>query len=472
MGQEIDSATFGEADFARFAERLKVETDLVARWEADRRLSEGPFTAGFELECWLVDAAMRPAPRNEELLAALADPLVVAELSRFNIEMNGEPAVLAGTALSTLHARMDAVWRRAAEAARAMDLRLAMIGILPTVRSADLSLANMSTSLRYKALNEQVLRLREGRPITLDIAGRDHLRDVHRDVMLEAGATSFQVHLKVPASQAAAFYNASKLASGPLVALAANSPFLFGRDLWDETRIPLFEQAVSVGDWDYAERVTFGVCYIEGGFSEVFRANRQRYPVLLPRLSDDPPERLAHLRLQNGTIWRWNRPLVGWDDDGTPHYRIEQRVAPAGPTSADMIANSAFYYGLVHALANAPTPPEVRCPFATARDTFYACARDGLRARIRWDQGDHVSVDRLILDSLLPMAADGLGALGIAAADRDHYLGIVAARVSSGRTGAGWQRAHVAATGTDMAGLLAAYLARQDEGAPVHLWEP
>jgi len=193
-----------------------------------------------------------------------------------------------------------------------------------------------------------------------------------------------------------------------LVALAANSPALFGHDLWAETRVPLFEQAVSVGDWDYAERVTFGVRFLERHLSEVFLANRQRYPVLLPMLSDQPVEQLAHLRLHNGTIWRWIRPIVGWNADGTPHLRLEQRVVPAGPTIIDSIANAAFFYGLVAALATASTPPDGRCQFFTARDNFYTAARFGLDARLRWDHRNDQPVAMLILDHFLPMADEGL----------------------------------------------------------------
>ena len=162
-----------------------------------------------------------------------------------------------------------------------------------------------------------------------------------------------------------------------MVAVSANSPFLFGRNLWCETRIPLFEQSVSVAEWDYAERVTFGVSYLDDSLFEPFLANLTRFPALLPRLADDPPEHLNHVRLQNGTIWRWNRVLIGFEDDGAPNLRIEHRTVPAGPTVTDSIANAAFLYGLVHALARQPDPPEYDLTFADARDNFYAAARDG-----------------------------------------------------------------------------------------------
>ena len=40
---------------------------------------------------------------------------------------------------------------------------------------------------------------------------------------------------------------------------------------------------------------------------------------------------LAELRLHNGTIYRWNRPVYDVVDD-VPHLRVENRVLGAGPT--------------------------------------------------------------------------------------------------------------------------------------------
>ncbi len=470
MGQELETSDFEDADYDAFVERLRAETDLLQALEAEGKLSEGPATGGFELEAWIVDADMRPAAKNEELIEAIGSALVVPELSLFNIEFNGDPAELDRNALSILHENLLTQWNRACSVAADMDLKLANIGILPTITGKDLCEENMSHGKRYEAINNQVFKMRRGKPIRLSIDGRESLESEHTDVMLEAGTTSFQIHLKIPAAEGANFYNASKLASIPAVAVAANAPYLFGRDLWDETRIPLFEQAVSVGDWDYAERVTFGVRFIEEALSEVFLANRQRYPVLLPQLMDRGAEKLDHLRLQNGTIWRWNRPLIGWDEDGTPHYRMEQRAVSAGPTIVDAMANAAFYFGLVTFLARDETLPHKRCQFFTARDNFYAAARHGLKARIRWRGEDDQPLDKLIGEIFLPMAEAGLRSLHIDDADIGRYLGIIAERAASGRNGASWQREYVRRHDAAMDGMLAAYLERQQSDEPVHGW--
>ena len=185
---------------------------------------------------------------------------------------------------------------------------------------------------------------------------------------------------------------------------------------------------------------------------------------------DDPPAQLCHLRLHNGTIWRWNRPLVGFNRDGIPHVRIEHRVMPAGPSIPDTIANAALFYGLVYAFASDPSLPWQLLPFTTSRSNFYAAARYGLRAELIWRDGKPVPVRQLLLQELLPLARRGLEMLEIHAADIDAYLGIIAARVDSERTGSHWQRAFVAHHGRDMQALIAAYLEGQGSGMPVHEW--
>jgi gamma-glutamyl:cysteine ligase YbdK (ATP-grasp superfamily) len=470
VGEEIQTSIFTDADFEAFEDRLSEETALLEKWGNDGRFSEGAYMVGAELEAWLVGPDMRPQPRNAEFLQRQGGDMVVPELSAFNVEFNVTPQPLSGSALGALEQGLSEIWRGAESTAADMNLALMMIGILPTVADTELTIENMSSWERYRALNEQILQARQGRAISLDITGADVLQANHFDVMLEAAATSFQIHLKVPASQSARFYNASKIVSAPLVAASANSPFLFGKQLWEETRIPLFEQAVSVGDWDYSERVTFGVGYVDDSLVECFRSNRQRYPVLLPAVEDTPPERMRHLRMHNGTIWRWNRPLLGFDPDGTPHFRIEQRVVPAGPSIADSIANAAFYYGMVTMIAKDDTPPARRMPFGIARDNFYEAAKHGLNANIAWQRNRKGSVQELILEELLPLAEEGLRTLNIDQADSWHYLGIIRDRVTTGQNGAAWQRAFVARYGPDMQALCAAYLERQQTGVPVHEW--
>ena len=351
-----------------------------------------------------------------------------------------------------------------------LGLNLIAIGTLPTVRRDDLCLENMSQLKRYRALNKQVLRLREGRPIELDIEGRDSLKLQHEDVMMEAATTSFQLHMKIDARQATRYYNLSKIISAPMVAISTNSPFLFGKQLWEETRIPLFEQAVSVGGSDYSRRVTFGVRYASGGIHEVFDANSRRYPVLLPTVSDTRPEEFAHLRLHNGTLWRWTRPLIGFSANGKPHIRIEHRSIAAGPTHADEIANAAFFFGLITALMQYDNI-EQRIPHIVSRHNFYAAAKTGMDASVEWLDGKETSLRTLVLQELLPLARKGLASLDVDHDEADACLHIIEQRLLTQQTGAKWQREWVAKHGPDWRGLVLDYAENQASGKPVHTWK-
>jgi len=473
MGQEITRIAFTPEDFARFSDRLLSETDLLQSWLREDRFDCSAYVAGFELEAWLLDRNYFPLPGNEAYLARLNNPLVVPELSKFNVELNGTPQPLAGRALWRLEEELTATWRECLRVAHELGGTLIMIGILPTVREQDLRLENISPLNRYYALNEQVLKARGGRPIRLDIRGRGRLETTHADVMLEAATTSFQVHLQAPADEAVRYFNAAQILSAPMVALSANSPFLFETDLWEETRIPLFEQAVDVADDAHPDRrrVTFGSGYLQDSALECYRENIERFPILLPIAFDDAPEKLRHLRLHNGTIWRWNRLLIGCENAKLPHLRVEHRVMAAGPTIVDMIANAAVYLGASRFLAGLRVAPESDLAFSHARDNFYRAAREGLEAHIVWLNRAEVRVTSLLLDEILPMAREGLKLLGVDGDDIDRYLDLAASRVRTRQNGAAWQRAHVAKYGRDFFRLTADYLEHQRSAMPVHEWE-
>ena len=469
MGQEINTLRFKQRDFERYQQGLAREMSLLHSWFMESRFSNRAAIGGLELEAWLIDADGAPQPINEAYLKRLAMPTVVPELSRFNIELNVAPQFLAGKGLEDLEQELRATWQRCGETATDMDAAVLAVGILPTVADHHLVAANMSAMQRYHALNEQVLRIRKGRALNLNIVGREHLHSQHHDVMLEAAATSLQIHLQVTADNAVRHYNAAIIASAPLVAAAANSPYLFGKDLWDETRIPLFEQAVDLGA--PARRVTFGSGYAQGSLECCFHENSEHYPILLPLCFDEPPERMAHLRLHNGTVWRWNRPLLGFDDDGTPHLRIEHRVIPAGPTFRDMLANIAFFYGLCTALAARPSGPETLLPFATARDNFYEAARRGLDSVVHWEDGKRWPVTQLLQKELLPLARTGLEQLGVDGGLIARHLDLVETRIAGGQNGCAWQRKFVERYGRDMRALTHAYQERQISDEPVHCWD-
>ncbi len=470
MGQEIDSSEFSADDFAEFQRRLKRETELLAEWfEAGVFASEGSI-GGFELEACLLDEKGAPAPLNQPLLEKLDEPLVVPELATFNVEINSTARPLRGDVFERMAEELQCVWDKCNRLAHPLGARMGMIGIMPSLQQEALSLHNMSPLNRYQALNDQVFKLRHGRPLSVHIEGRETLDLQHHDVMLESAATSFQIHLQVDERHAARLYNLSKVASAPMVAVSANAPYLFGHDLWDETRIPLFEQSIAVGASDLTKRVSFGIRYVYESILENFEANLKRYPVLLPLLMDEAVESLSHLRLHNGTIWRWNRPLIGFDARGKPHLRIEHRVVPAGPSVLDAIANAAFYFGLVTGMAERYKSPEEDMGFIRTRSNFYNAARQGLQAEFFWFNWKTCSAEQLIRDQLLAVAREGLSSLGIEPASIDYWLGIIEQRVVRGINGATWQRQWVARHGRDFQALTQAYLEQQESGKPVHEW--
>lgn len=464
MGEEIKATGFTPSDKARFATRLAHETGLARTLYERDKFSRDGHMVGFEVETWIVDHNYAPSSINQALLEALDHPLVVPELSRFNLELNCTPFRLKGDALTQAHKSLTELWATCNDVAHRLDANLVLIGTLPTIRDSDLTLANMSPLNRYYALNQEVLRLRGGQPVHVNIAGRDRLASVHRDVMLEAATTSFQIHLKTPADLAHLYYNASIAASGPILAACGNAPFLFGKALWEETRIPLFEQAIKVPG---PARVCMGSGYVDRSLIEVFEENLRDYDALLPMAFDDPPEALRHLRLHNGVIWRWNRPLIGFDESGAPHFRVEHRILPAGPTFIDMMANAALYLGLARMLAMAGDGAG-GLAFNVAKRNFYSAARFGLDAKLEWPGAGEIAADQLLLERLIPEARAGLRDLGVA---EDGFLDIIEARVRTRQTGAAWQRKALEARGGDLYGLMAAYCERQRSGAPVHQWE-
>jgi Glutamate-cysteine ligase family 2(GCS2) len=407
--------------------------------------------------------------------------LVSPELALFNIEFNTEPQILSTDALSRMATTLQKNWDQARSVAHTMDAELAMIGILPTVTEKQLSPRYISAMNRYHAFNTQVLRLRGGRALQLDIQGNDVLRLKTHHVMLESATTSLQIHLQIPPEKSLRAYNASIITSAPLVAISANSPYLFGKDLWAETRIPLFEQAVEVGGLEEKahgpmRRVSFGSGYARHSLMEFFTENLEHFPVLLPSRLNSSPQQLKYLRLHNGTLWRWNRPLIAIEETpngeiNSAHVRIEQRVVSAGPTINDAIANAAFYYGLSYALCALKPAPESQLPFATARDNFYHCAQHGLDGYVIWLDGKKHPVQSLLLNVLLPMAHTGLALLGINTADSEKYLNIIEARVKNKLNGANWQRKFIRKYKHNMSLMLQTYLQHQHSAIPVHEWD-
>ena len=176
--------------------------------------------------------------------------------------------------------------------------------------------------------------------------------------------------------------------------------------------MPLFEQSVSLSTFagqaqQRIGRVGCGSGSARESLFEFFEENLNVFPVILPQPFQSKDEQFMHLKLHNGTIWRWNRPLIG-SEDGVPHLRIEHRVMPSGPTGIDMIANVAFWVGAMMAALEGGEGAVLDIPFMTARENFYRAACTGLDTKIVWSDGAEHPISELILETLLPMARRGI----------------------------------------------------------------
>lgn len=474
MGQEIASA---EAfDEEGFKDRLRAETLLVMNWFKDGAFQRAePPLIGAEVEGWLLDEDLMPTARNLDFLNRADRDGLDQELSQYNFELNLDPESLGGEGLKHLETGFDELWDHCCATAASMGLQTALIGMPPTLRDGMLDLEAMTPSNRYRALNDRVMQLRGGAAMTYDIEGREHLERAENHLMMEAACTSLQTHLMLDPDRHVRQFNAAMIASAPVLAVSANAPYLYGHRLWEETRIPAFEQAIRVVSFKDkggrpVGRVDFGTSYIRNSLMELFLENLDGHAALLPVLEDAPEHKLRHFKLQNGTLWRWNRPIVDTNGEGVPHLRIENRITPAGPTAVDMAANAAFFIGLTVHLSDLDEPPEADLPFEQARGNFYAAAKSGLGARATWLGGEAGDIQQLIATRLADEAEAALLKSGVEKWTARRYLDVIRGRARTGVNGAAWQRAWVNCNGRDFQGLMGAYLELQRSGKPVHTW--
>ncbi|MGH1469191.1 MAG: hypothetical protein ACRBBP_09975 [Bdellovibrionales bacterium] len=477
MGESIDRTDFTRSDEELFNKKLRAETQVLKNMFDSRAFeySEKP-CLGLEVEGWLVNEDNLPSPCNQEFFLESNHPDIVEELSKFNFEINVDPEMLEKNCFQKMHKNISDTWKLCLSSGEKIKANPMLVGIHPLIRDQDLQLECLSDGGRYKALNNQIFKLRKNKPMHVDIKGLDHFQMDFNHIMLEAATTSIQVHIQANQDNMKRLYNASLISSIPSVAVAANSPFLYGHSLWDETRIPLFEQAVNIASFRDKKgadigRVTFGTGYIRNSPLELFLENLDGYPPLLPALFDDPPEKLRHLKIHNGTLWRWNRPIVGKNSHGTPHLRIEQRAMASGPTVEDIISNTAFSVGLTQYYSETDKAPEDSMTFTDCKNNFYAAAKNGLNAQVRWF-GKNIHLGELILQDLIPKAKKGLLNAGLDSEEVEFYLTQnITQRVRTGQNGAYWQKAFVDRHGKDFQKLTEVYLENQNSERPVHTWE-
>ncbi|MFB9234707.1 glutamate-cysteine ligase family protein [Plantactinospora siamensis] len=489
MGRDVSQGVFSREDRVRYRQKVRRCLDVFALMLDDFGFDADRPMTGLEIELNLADGTGEPAMRNSEILANLADPNFQTELGRFNLELNAAPRLIEGNGFADYEQDLRDSLARADERATRSDARIVMVGILPTLTAGHLVVDNLSANERYQVLNEQIVTAR-GEDIELDIRGVQRLETHTDSIAPEAACTSLQLHLQVAPDSFADVWNAAQAIAGVQVALGANSPYLYGKQLWAETRVALFEQATDTRPDELKAqgvrpRVWFGERWITSIF-DLFEENVRYFPPLLPICDDEDPvevlhdggvPQLAELRLHNGTVYRWNRPVYDIMN-GRPHLRVENRVLPAGPTVVDMLANAAFYFGLARELSESDRPVWSQLTFSTAEENFHAAARRGIEATVFWPRLGEVRVTDLVLDVLLPRAAAGLDRFGVAAPHRDRLLGIIEQRCRTRRNGAVWQTETVRAAergrGMDRKAALHHMVQRYGElqrsNEPVHTW--
>jgi gamma-glutamyl:cysteine ligase YbdK (ATP-grasp superfamily) len=489
MGEDVARTQFSREDRQRYREKVRRCLDVFERMLNESRFDfERPLT-GLEIELNLVDDTGDPAMVNAEVLDLVADPAFQTELGQFTIEINVDPRRLGGDSLAGLERDVRASLNHADSLARGAGAHIVMTGILPTLGPEHVTADSFSSNPRYQLINEQIFAAR-GEDIRLAIEGAERLTTYADTIAPEAACTSVQFHLQVSPETFPAYWNAAQTVSAVQLALGANSPYLYGKELWRETRIALFEQATDTRSEELKSqgvrpRVWFGERWITSIF-DLFEENVRYFSPLLPICDEEDPaavlERgavpsLHELRLHNGTIYRWNRPVYDVVR-GMPHLRVENRVLPAGPTVVDVLANAAFYYGLVKVLAEQERPVWSQMSFAAAGENLHTAARAGIESRVYWPGAGEVPATELVLRKLLPMAYDGLDGWGVDAAIRDRLLGIIEQRCLTECNGAAWQTATVTRLEEEQSmprsealrEMMRRYVELMHTNEPVHTW--
>ena len=489
MGEHTVEQELDEKKSQAFMKALLEDLRALEFMIETNRFETGVTRIGAEQEMFLVDRNLRPAPISVEVLERAKDPRLTTEIARFNLEANLTPLPLTGRCFHKMEQELRELLSKVRTNVEELDADVLLSGILPTLKKSDLTLENLAPIPRYYQLNRGVIDMRGG-PFSIHIKGLDELQITHDNIMMESCNTSFQVHFQTSPAEFASRYNMAQAITAPVLAAAVNSPLLFGHRLWQETRVALFQHSTDARSHtqlarSHPTRVSFGDQWLKHSVVELFHDQISRFrPIMITQPDEDPFQVLARgetpllsaLRMHNGTVWRWNRACYGVAD-GVAHLRIDNRALPAGPTVQDELANAALFVGLMVALPQEYGEIANRLSFDDAKENFFAAARHGLNAQLRWLDGKSLSASSLILNHLLPLARAGLKESNIDSNDIDKYLGVVVERVRSGQTGAQWMLNSLASLNRhepiDMRArtLTSTILARQKEGKPVHQWK-
>ncbi len=476
-----------DTDLRNYTRLLFKDMEALEAMISQGMIEEGVRRIGAEQELCLIDRHGFPALLVEEVLSALDDPHFTTELAKFNLEINLDPLTLEGGCFSQLEQDLEQLLGKCQSACHQLDCQLLLTGILPSLRSKDLGMESMTIRQRYQALNQAILEMRKS-PQKFHIQGTDELTTSSDSVMFESCNTSFQLHYQVGAAEFAAHYNWAQAIAGPVLAACTNSPLFLGKRLWSETRIALFQQATDTRGYleelrHTKPRVVFGESWMEEQLTNYIKRDLSTYRPLV--LADGLPDSMAQLEqgeipklraysLFNGTIYRWNRPCYGITN-GKPHFRIENRYLPSGPSVKDEVGNAVFWIGLMRGLPSRYLQIKDHMDFHQAKSNFIKAARQGLDSSLWW-MGKSYQAQELILDVLIPIARTGLESAGINSNDIEQYLEVVEQRVKSTKTGSNWiQQSYNTLLksnpqNTALSAITTAVWSRQQEKLPIYQW--
>jgi len=446
-----DHSVHTEAELSQrvtFIQHLLKDIQALEKLLDEDLIEKGVIRIGAEQEFCLVNPVWRPAQNSVKILEAINDPHFTTELACYNLEINLDPFELKGDAFSKMEDQLNTLLKRANEVAAKYGSKVVLTGILPTISKHHVSIDYMTPNPRYYALNDRLKNLK-GKDFRLHISGVEQLSIKHDSVMFEACNTSFQMHLQIDPSDFVSSYNWSQAIAGPIMGICVNAPFLLGRELWNETRIALFQQSIDTRVQSYAlkdqeSRVSFGDDWVEGSIAEIYKNEIAKFKIILSKEIEEDAlaqidagiaPKLKALSLHNGTIYRWNRACYGVGG-GKAHLRIENRYIPSGPSTIDEMANFAFWVGVMKGRPTEFDDIASVMDFKDAKSNFIKAARNGTETIIDW-MGEKIPLPKLIIETFLPIARKGLEKMNIDSSDIDRYLNIIEKRTQK-TTGASW----------------------------------
>ncbi len=489
MGAKGVRIPAGQAEMNQFTRFLLKDMQALEKMLDLNWFESDSMKIGAEQEICLIDEHGKPAPKSVEILEKINHPSFTTELARFNLEANLEPLPFTGDCFSKTEDTIKALLNHLQLVALECDAMPLLTGILPTIRKFDLELNNLTPIDRYYALIDSITQSR-GNSFDLKIEGLDELNIRQSSAMIEACNTSYQVHLQIKPEEFVQKYNIAQAIAAPILAISTNSPMLFGKRLWSETRIALFQQSVDTRITGEhlrytSPRVTFGTGWVKDSILDLYKEDIIRFkPLLVTDIEEDVLEciekgitpKLKALSIHNSTVYRWNRPCYGISPNGKPHMRIENRILPAGPTVTDEVANSAFWIGLMNGFGDVYPDVTKLLDFDDAKSNFLIAARAGLGNRFQWLNNSTVNDTELIEKELIPIAKEGLKKANVNAEDIDKYLGVIEERNKSCQTGSRWMLNSysklIKETSKEEAttALVAGISRNQMSGEPVHRW--